>query len=461
MLKSASITRTVLVLILAGMAATAYLAARSMPLGLAAGALFAFALALWLRQRLRKEARDLSARGFAGSDEFRPVAEAQRAHEEQQAASIRSLTDKQLQLEALLEGMQDGVLGVDAGRRVEWTNAELGRILDRHGLGTAVRLGRSLAHTLRDPALHEALDRALEQRTAANIRTGTLLPGRIFDVNAAPLPNGGAVLVLRDVTESEAMERAQREFVANVSHELRTPLTSVRGYTETLLDSDLVAPEAEPWLEIVLKNVERMSRLTEDLLTLARIEQPGRKPLREAVPVSLLIETAVRTFDGQDSAEHVEVTERVTTDAEVVVDEIGMLQVLGNLLENAARYGRSADGRTRVDISAEETNFGTVLLRVMDHGSGIAIEHQARIFERFYRVDRARSRDTGGTGLGLAIARHLVQENGGTISLESRYGEGATFVVELPRALAELEKAAEGAEADVGVAVDGADAVGS
>ncbi len=403
--------------------------------GVAAAVVLAFGVGSWLQRRLRWEVGSLRA-GQAVAEELQPVLETERAREAQAQQDLQLADDKRLQLEVLLEGMQDGVLGVDAGGRVAWTNAEMGRILDNHGLGAVIRMGRSLAHTLRDPALLDLVERVVGERAAKNLRTSTLLPGRIFDVSAAPLPNGGAVLVLRDVTRAEAVERAQREFVANVSHELRTPLTSVRGYSETLLDSGLIAPEAEPWVEIVLKNVERMSRLTEDLLVLARTEAPDRKPWRRSVAANALIEDAVRNFRGQPGVSGVRLKVAVASATPVLADEIAVQQVLANLLENAAKYGKPADGsEARIVVAAEDQGDGAVLFRVRDFGPGIAMEHHGRLFERFYRVDKARSRESGGTGLGLAIARHLIEESGGKISLHSDLGQGAEFRFTLPVAV--------------------------
>lgn len=408
-------------------------------LGGAAAAVLALCLAWWFERRMRAEVAAWRT-GQAVAEELQPIREAERTREAGQKQDLRAADDKRMQLEVLLEGMQDGVLGVDAGRRVAWTNGEMGRILDTHGLGAVIRMGRSLAHTLRDPALLALVEGVMEDREARSLRTSTLLPGRIFDVSASPLPNGGAVLVLRDVTRAEALERAQREFVANVSHELRTPLTSVRGYSETLLDSGLIAPEAEPWVEIVLKNVDRMSRLTEDLLLLAQMEAPDRKPLRHAVAASTLLEDAVRNFRGGSSADGVQLVVESATGTPVFADEISIQQVLANLLENAAKYGAPSDGsETRIVVAAEDED-GMVRFRVRDFGPGIAMEHHNRLFERFYRVDKARSRESGGTGLGLAIARHLIGENGGTITLHSKLGEGAEFRFTLPSALTAREE---------------------
>ncbi len=359
------------------------------------------------------------------------------------------------QLEVLLEGMQDGVLGVDADGRVQWTNAQMGRLMGMHGLGSSIRLGRSLVHTLRDPVLLDAVQRAVDERSPSEVRSATLLPGRIFDVNTSPLPDGGAVAVLHDVTRAEAMERTQREFVANVSHELRTPLTSIMGYVETLLDTEALQPHAREYLETVLKNATRMNRLTEDLLLLARVEDSERKLSREPIPAGRLLDDALKTALGSPLGDEADFEVQETTDRLVLADEHAVLQVLGNLIENAVKYAEplvmpqgdtGADVHARVVLSVGLRDDRTVQFRVRDFGPGIALEHQNRIFERFYRVDKARSRESGGTGLGLAIAKHLIEEHGGSLTVTSALGQGSTFCFTLlaaevihPDSLAESE----------------------
>jgi two-component system phosphate regulon sensor histidine kinase PhoR len=292
-------------------------------------------------------------------------------------------------------------------------------------------------HTVRDPEVLECVKSALESRTICEKKTTSLAPGRIFEVNASPIPGGGAVAVLHDITQVEQVERTQRDFVANVSHELRTPLTSISGYVETLLDNEALSPMAREFLETILKNASRMSRLTEDLLTMARVESREAKMYLSAVPADLLVRDAVAAMRGlvQDEEATLEVGE--TTRIEVFADPDAMLQVLGNLIENGIKYGKQhSAGRSRVVVSARAVNGrgGPVEFRVRDFGQGIASEHLERIFERFYRVDKARSRESGGTGLGLAIARRMVESQGGTIRAESELNAGSTFLVTLPSA---------------------------
>jgi two-component system phosphate regulon sensor histidine kinase PhoR len=299
--------------------------------------------------------------------------------------------------------------------------------------------------TVRDPEVLECVRAALEDRAVCERRTTTLLPGRIFEINASPMPGGGAVAVLHDITRIEQVERTQRDFVANVSHELRTPLTSISGYVETLLDHEVLSPVAAEFLTTILKNATRMNRLTEDLLTMARVESKESKMHPAPVRADSLVRDAVAAMRGLEQDEAAEIEIGATTSAEVFADTDSVLQVLGNLIENGIKYGRPrASARNRVVVSAREITgvggggLGAVEFSVQDFGQGIASEHLGRIFERFYRVDKARSRESGGTGLGLAIARHMVELQGGTIRAESELNSGSNFLVTLPKAIRQV-----------------------
>lgn len=398
---------------------------------------------LWLRARVRQESAAVErlvahpqrkTPATLGPD-FAGIPRLLRQNTEATAQQIAEMEHRRHQLEVMLEGMQDGVLGVDAAGRVQWTNVQMQRVMEMHGLGSAVRLGRSLVHTLRDPVLLSAVQSAIDAHETAEVRSATLLPGRIFDVNASPLPDGGAVIVLHDVTRSEALERTQREFVANVSHELRTPLTSITGYVETLLDTEPLQPHAREFLETVLKNAGRMNRLTEDLLLLAKVEDANRVLKLAPVSADRLLHEALHIASGAPYGEAASFEVEESTEEPVLVDESAILQVLGNLLENAVKYGTVVQNRrTRVVLGARPNSDETIEFRVRDFGAGIAHEHQERIFERFYRVDKARSRESGGTGLGLAIAQHIVQEHGGVLAVSSQLGQGSTFSFTLPLA---------------------------
>ena len=244
------------------------------------------------------------------------------------------------------------------------------------------------------------------------------------------MPAGGAVCVLSDVTEIERAETTRRDFVANVSHELRTPLTSISGYVETMLDMDGMSLVAREFLGIILKNASRMNRLTEDLLTLAQVEAADFKLALQPLRASALVEDAADSLAPMvvDAGMEMEIGETVSD--VVMADPDALQQVFGNLVENATKYGRSG-GRLRLG-ARHRTEDERVEFFVQDFGPGIPSEHQRRIFERFYRVDKARSRESGGTGLGLSIAKHIVNAHGGHIRVESELGRGARFVFTLP-----------------------------
>jgi two-component system phosphate regulon sensor histidine kinase PhoR len=448
----ASVTLWAIVLLLAvgiGSSVAAYLLPDQEPFvlaGAAAGATFA---AVFLGSKLRRETRrlELAARALPDWDtnaaaagwavELADSAEAIRASSQRISQRLNRLQEERLQLEALLDSMQDAVVAIDSAGRIQWTNRAMQALVPDVYSRSAVRIGHALVHTVRDPEVLECMKTALESRILCEKKTTSLAPGRIFEVNASPMPGGGAVAVLHDITQVEQVERTQRDFVANVSHELRTPLTSISGYVETLLDNEALSPMAREFLGTILKNASRMSRLTEDLLTMARVESRESKMYPTAVRADVLIQDAFDAMRGlvQDEAATLEIGE--TTPIEVIADPDAMLQVLGNLIENGIKYGkRPGAGLSRVVIGARAVDGPSSLVEfsVRDFGQGIASEHLERIFERFYRVDKARSRESGGTGLGLAIAKRMVESQGGSIRAESELNAGSSFLVTLPAA---------------------------
>jgi len=354
---------------------------------------------------------------------------------------LKTAAESRHELEALLDSMQDAVVAVDSAGRIQWTNQKMQRLIPGSSVQSAVRVGHALVQTIRDPEVLESVRLALDERVVSERRTTTMVPGRIFEVNASPMPGGGAVAVLHDITRIEQVERTQRDFVANVSHELRTPLTSITGYVETLLDHEVLSPVAEEFLSTILKNATRMNRLTEDLLTMARVESQEAELHPAPVRSDQLVRDAVEAMRGLVQDEAAELAIGETTGAEVFADTDSVLQVLGNLIENGIKYGKGRSSpQSRVVVSAREVDGtngdgpGAVEFSVRDFGQGIASEHLGRIFERFYRVDKARSRESGGTGLGLSIARHMVESQGGTIRAESELNGGSNFLVTLPKA---------------------------
>ncbi len=237
------------------------------------------------------------------------------------------------------------------------------------------------------------------------------------------------MVVLRDQTETARVEKTRRDFIANVSHELRTPLTSIQGYTETLLDSAPEPGSSREFLEVIRKNAIRMGRLTEDLLTLARVESGEQRFDIQPVAPGTLLQEAVQSFREIARSQGVELQVEDHAEARVNADREAVHQVFSNLVDNALKYGASGG---RIVLGARPVERG-VEFYVQDFGPGISSEHLPRLFERFYRVDKARSRESGGTGLGLAIAKHIVLAHEGTIRAESELNHGAAFLFVLPR----------------------------
>jgi two-component system phosphate regulon sensor histidine kinase PhoR len=359
---------------------------------------------------------------------------------EQSFAAVQS---SQRQLETLLDSMQDAVIAVSSDGLVQWANKPMNRLVPQ-----GARLQQPVVETIRDPDFLATVKEATATHEVKTSRATSVVPGRAFDVTAAPLPDGGAVAVLRDLTETERVEKTRRDFIANVSHELRTPLTSIQGYAETLLDSssDNGASTRE-FLEIIRKNSARMSRLTEDLLTLARVEsgetrfdvesvQPAEilhdaeenfREIARTHGIDLQIQDSPVIFGGNGSSANPN-DSPIQNLPRVLADREAIHQVFSNLIGNAVKYG-AAGGKIVLGARAVPH---AVEFFVRDFGAGIPSEHLPRLFERFYRVDKARSRESGGTGLGLAIAKHIMLAHGGSIRAESELAHGSTFLFRLP-----------------------------
>ena len=368
---------------------------------------------------------DLDARlPHAGEDELSSMEAALNQTAERLGQSFAEIESQRQELAAMLDSMQEAVVAVTPEGLVRWSNAVMQQMA-----GTQIRVGRPLVHSVRDPELLACVHGALEHGEVRFGRASSLAPGRVFEINAAPLPSGGALSVLHDVTRIEAAEKSRREFIANVSHELRTPLTSIQGYVETLVEDPETNPETtREFLAVILKNATRMNRLTEDLLALASVESPNYKLSLQPAKASALVQDSIEALGGMVVDSGIELESAGAPDAMVMADPDAMNQVFGNLIENAMKYGKTGK-KIRVGARALESE---VEFSVEDFGPGIASEHLERIFERFYRIDKARSRESGGTGLGLAIVKHIVMAHGGRIWAESELGCGASFHFTLP-----------------------------
>ena len=370
---------------------------------------------------------DLDARlPHAGEDELSSMEAALNQTAERLGQSFAEIESQRQELAAMLNSMQEAVVAVTPEGLVRWSNAVMQQMA-----GTQIRVGRSLVHSVRDPELLACVRGALERGEVRVGRASSLAPGRVFEISAAPLSSGGALAVLHDVTRIEAAEKSRREFIANVSHELRTPLTSIQGYVETLVEDPETNPETtREFLAVILKNATRMNRLTEDLLALASVESPNYKLSLQPVKAKALVQDSIEALGGMVVDSGIELESAGAPDAMVMADPDAMNQVFGNLIENAMKYGK-AGKKIRVGARTLESE---VEFTVQDFGPGIASEHLERIFERFYRIDKARSRESGGTGLGLAIVKHIVEAHGGRIWVESELGRGARFQFTLPLA---------------------------
>jgi two-component system, OmpR family, phosphate regulon sensor histidine kinase PhoR len=370
---------------------------------------------------------DMSARlTQSGHDELFAMEAALNQTAERLERSFTESEGRRQELAAMLDSMQEAVFAIAPEGLVRWSNAVMQRTA-----GTQIRAGRPLVHSVRDPELLACVRGALDRREICFGRASLLSPGRVFEVNAAPLEGGGALVVLHDVTSIEAAERSRREFIANVSHELRTPLTSIQGYVETLIEDPGARPETtREFLGVILKNTTRMNRLTEDLLALASVESPDYKLALQPTRASALVQDAIESLGGIVVDSGVQLQSAGAPELQVLADPDAMTQVFGNLIENSLKYAKSGK---RIRVGARQ-HGSEVQFSVRDFGPGIASEHLERIFERFYRVDKARSRESGGTGLGLAIVKRIVQAHGGRIWAESELGSGAAFYFTLPLA---------------------------
>ncbi len=371
---------------------------------------------------------DLTARidERRSSDEIAAVATALDKTARRLQESFAALETSHEELEAVLNSMQEAVIAVSADGRALWANRKMNELAP-----PGVRLNAPVVETVRDPDFLRAIEHAAKEKEVQTARVNWIAARRAFSVTAAPMPNGGAVAVLFDLSEVERLEKTRRDFIANVSHELRTPLTSIQGYTETLLDAPLDdASMTHEFLEIIRKNAARMSRLTEDLLTLARVESGEQNFRFHPVPASTLLQNAYETFVEVARSRDVELTIESNTEELVQADEDAIQQVFANLIDNAIKYS-SAGAQVFLGVRKVDS---TLEFFVRDTGQGIPSEHLPRLFERFYRVDKARSRESGGTGLGLAIVKHIIRVHGGTVRAESQLGYGSEFSFRLPLA---------------------------
>lgn len=347
---------------------------------------------------------------------------------------IASVTEDRGRLLAVLSGMVEGVVAVDRELRILHLNASAERILD---LEAASSIGKPIWEVTRFRKVNETVERALNDATEV---TGEIClrqeaRDRIVELHAAPLRDGspdprGAVLVLHEVTQLRRLETVRQDFVANVSHELKTPITAIRGLVETILDDNEMHLDIRTrFLNKVQDQSMRLSLLVTDLLTLSRLESEDGGLQRDDLSFQDLVMGSVRNLQSTADAKEVSLIAEIPHDPVQIFGDWDALElVVNNLLDNALKYTPTG-GSVSVELRAEND---TAIVVVKDTGIGINPEHHDRIFERFYRVDKARSRELGGTGLGLSIVKHICKAHNGTVSVESVPGAGATFTVRLP-----------------------------
>ncbi len=351
------------------------------------------------------------------------------------AAQVRS-TVEHASLEAarrqtILAGMAEGVLAVDERLNVVFYNEAFA---DAFQARLPVAEGRPLYEVVREPALREILETVVRSQTA--VKRQFQLPsaaGHWFEAHALPFEDStlpGAVVVLHDISDIQRTEQARKDFVANVSHELRTPLASIRGYAETLLDGALEdTANNRHFVEIILSQSIRLNNIASDLLVLSELDSHAPSVPPEHVPLLDVIESAIRTVESSAGLRQVRIIRGVCEECVVSGYRFRLEQALVNLMDNAVKFNKP-DGQVQVECA--HSVDGRVRLIVSDTGIGIPSEDLKRIFERFYRVDKARSRRVGGTGLGLSIVKETIERMGGTVSVESQLGRGTQFTIIFP-----------------------------
>lgn len=351
----------------------------------------------------------------------------ERARHEQLVAQI------QAQQQAVFNSMSEGVLVLDREGRIQLVNQSLQRLL---GLKNGVH-GQTILEAFRLQELADLVKRLAQQRTVQGHEIE--LPGmeeRWLEVNAAAVLDRegallGSILVFHDLTRIKQLENTRQEFVANVSHELRTPLSLIKGYVETLLEGAKNDPEvATRFLQTIEKHADRLTYLIEDLLTISRLESGQIVMNVQTVDLREEVARVIDDLQSRVAMKQVQLHNEIPSGLSAQADADRLHQVLFNLIENAIKYGRHGGCIT---VSGRAAGQDKVELWVQDDGPGIPAESRERVFERFYRVDRARSRESGGTGLGLAIVKHIVQAHGGEVWVKSEAGQGSTIFFTLPQ----------------------------
>jgi two-component system phosphate regulon sensor histidine kinase PhoR len=369
-------------------------------------------------------------RGY-GEDELGEVARALDGAIQELGRRVNELAHDRRHLRAILAGMVEGVIVIDAQGRLVMANGAARTMLKLDDSAT----GRRYQEWMRQPELFAELAMALRGEAPAGVEFVLARdPSRTCVARAAPAgaPEGGALLVLHDISDLRRADRVRRDFVANVSHELRTPLTAIRGYVEALIDDPPPPDESRRFLEIIARHTDRMERLVKDLLRLARLDAGQETTEMIECDLNAIIEGVAHELANVIASKETTVEIAMGPDARTITSDPAKLHdVLRNLLENAINYSPE-QGIVRVETARSD---GAITLAVLDTGPGIPAADLTRVFERFYRVDKSRSRAPGGTGIGLAIVKHLVELLGGTVTAGNREEGGAAFIVRLPQGI--------------------------
>jgi two-component system, OmpR family, phosphate regulon sensor histidine kinase PhoR len=334
-------------------------------------------------------------------------------------------------LRGILDASREAILVVDASTRITAANAAAHEAFAR---GPIALPERRLAEIIRDHALHEGFQQTLNETRPIDIRIELVgFEKRTFDVHIAPIlleGLGHAIAVFYDMTQIERLERVRQEFLSNISHELRTPLTSILAYVETLEDGAIDDPENNRrFVSVIRRNAERMNGLIADISELSLIETGNISIEVKDVPLGRTVDDIFAALSAKAAARGIGLASEVEPQASVRADPIRLEQMLTNLIDNAIKFNRE-NGDVKVSLTVSDDKS---FISVMDTGEGIVPENLQRIFERFYRIDRGRTRNVGGTGLGLAIVKHLARLHGGDVLVASTLGRGTTFSIELPQ----------------------------
>lgn len=342
----------------------------------------------------------------------------------------RTLTDSQQILRAILDTARESVMVVDGWTRITSVNRPAQNSFGRQGL---TLLNKRISEVIRDLNLHEAFRKAIEQGVSSDVKVDfSGFEKRSYDVHIAPVELDGsrhAIGVFYDVTQIELLEKVRQEFLSNISHELRTPLTSILAFVETLEDGAIDDRENNRrFLGVIRRNAERMRVLIGDILELSQIETGNVSIGIGEVKLSQMVDDVFASLTSKAAERNVELINTIDAGTRVVADPARLEQMLTNLIDNAIKFNRPSGAVT----ASVKMNGSMNSISIADTGEGILPEHLQRIFERFYRADRGRTRDVGGTGLGLAIVKHLARLHRGEISVSSILGQGTTFTIEIP-----------------------------